>query len=155
MIQPLPGPPPGGVGLALKIVVGVLTLLILIGGVVLIGKIVQRLTGSAPAADTAKTIHRESRFLPLAEKLEAAGLPGKAIEQYARFLDRDDVKPRVRAEVALKIAGLYRRLDNCRDALVWLYQVELADEIFYRNRNVQSEIDFCLTHLPPISPTAD
>lgn len=130
-----------GVSSGIKIFVIVTTILTVIAFAIFLGTVAWKLL-SSPAS---KKWHPQ--LLQLGEKLENNGLPEQAIQQYEKFLDHEKVDFKTRAEVSLALGNLYSELGNCKQALAWLFQVELADPDFFQSNNVQSKIETCRQNL--------
>ena len=80
------------------------------------------------------------QLLVVAEKLESDGLKKKAVEQYVKFLNTSHPDLNTRAAVSLKIAQIFRELNDCPESLIWLYQVEAADPYFPKMKLVRKLI---------------
>lgn len=130
-----------GVSPGIKIFVIVTTVLTVIAFAIFLGMVAWKLLAS-PAS---KGWHPQ--LLSLGEKLKNSGLPVEAIKQYEIFLDNEKVDFKTRAEVSLKLGNLYTKSGNCKKALVWLFQVELADPDFFQANNVRSKIETCRQQL--------
>ncbi len=83
----------------------------------------------------------------LAGKLLSAGLKGKAIEQYERYLSETDLPADRRARIAYTLGTLSMDEGNYEDALSWLYQVEMLDPKTELAPEVGSKIVACLERL--------
>jgi peptidyl-prolyl cis-trans isomerase C len=91
-------------------------------------------------------IYAESRR-DLAGKLLSAGLKGKAIEQYERYLSEADLPAPRRAKIAYTLGTLYMEEKAYEDALTWLYQVEMLDPKTELAPEAGSKIVACLERL--------
>ena len=83
----------------------------------------------------------------LAGKLLSAGLRGKAIEQYERYLSEADLAADRRAKLAYTLGKLHMEEGNYEDALRWLYQVEMLDPKTELAPEAGSKIVACLERL--------
>ncbi len=83
----------------------------------------------------------------LAGKLLSAGLRGKAIEQYERYLLEADLPEDRRAKIAYTLGTLCMEEGNYEDALSWLYQVEMLDPKTPLAPEAGSKIVACLERL--------
>jgi parvulin-like peptidyl-prolyl isomerase len=83
----------------------------------------------------------------LAGKLLSAGLRGKAIEEYERYLAETDLPAPRRANVAFTLGKLCMEEGRYEDALRWLYQVEMLDPKTELAPEVGSKIVACLERL--------
>ncbi len=90
-----------------------------------------------------------NRLVPVAEKLEEAGLPKQALQQYEKFLDHPKVDLETRSRVSHKVGELYIQQGNCREALSWLYQSQAAFPNAPWTQEVNQKIGNCLGKIKP------
>ena len=90
-----------------------------------------------------------TRLVAVAEKLEEAGLPQQALQQYEKFLDHPKVDLETRSRVSHKVGELYIQQDNCREALAWLYQSQAAFPSAPWVQEVNQKIGICLEKIKP------
>ncbi len=118
-----PEPPKDRSGIIIKVIVALLTLALLGGLGALAGKLILKVSSDGAQAPADK-----ERLLPLAEKLEQAGLKDKAIKQYETYLQSALLPASQSVPLYIKLAELNIDLHDCREAMVWLFKAELADE---------------------------
>ena len=78
------------------------------------------------------------------DKLKSAGLKEQAITQYIKFLELREIDLKIRARVAQTVGQLYIELDNCPEAMSWLFQAETIGPAPSQNAVLTRHIDFCL-----------
>ena len=78
------------------------------------------------------------------DKLKSAGLKEQAITQYIKFLELREIDLKIRARVAQTVGQLYIELDNCPEAMSWLFQAETIGPAPSQNDILTQHIDFCL-----------
>ncbi len=78
------------------------------------------------------------------DKLKSAGLKEQAITQYIKFLELREIDLKIRARVAQTVGQLYIELDNCPEAMSWLFQAETIGPAPSQNDILTRHIDFCL-----------
>ena len=78
------------------------------------------------------------------DKLKSAGLKEQAITQYIKFLELREIDLKIRARVAQTVGQLYIELDNCPEAMPWLFQAETIGPAPSQNDILTRHIDFCL-----------
>ena len=122
-----------------------LLLLILTAGLIYFGISTGGLAGLSPLR-TDKIIYGEIRR-DLAGKLLSAGLKGKAIEQYERYLSETGLPADRRATLAFTLGKLCMEEARYEDALSWLYQVEIIDPKTTLAPEVGAKIVACLENL--------
>ena len=66
------------------------------------------------------------------DKLKNNGLNEQAIDQYIKYLDKTSIEGLARSAVAHSVGELYMELDNCREALVWLFRAETSGPAYQR-----------------------
>lgn len=89
----------------------------------------------------------DKQLIQLGDRLKSKGFREEAIAQYEKFLEGQKIDPSIRAEVSHSIGKLYEEKGDCRQALVWFFQVELANPETARKKNISSEITTCLTQV--------
>lgn len=128
-----------GLSAKIKIPVVILTIATLIAFAAFFAK----LTGlvSTPKGQKAKW---NQQILIVADKLKEVGLHEQAIVQYARFLEREDIESHIRARASHDVGELYLKQGNCREALSWLFQAEVAGPDSSIAESLTHHIDTCL-----------
>ena len=86
------------------------------------------------------------------DKLKNHGLNEQAIDQYIKYLDKTKAGPLARSEVAHTIGELYMELNNCREALVWLFHAETTGPTYQRTDKLKKHIDTCLIQISSPEP---
>ncbi|MEC7641099.1 MAG: hypothetical protein VYC17_02985, partial [Nitrospinota bacterium] len=89
----------------------------------------------------------DKQLIQIGDRLKNEGLQEEAIAQYEKFLEGPKIDPSLRAKVSHSIGRLYQEKGNCRQALVWFFQVELAHPQTAREKNLGAQIDFCLQQI--------
>lgn len=130
--------PPKGVSPKLKAFVIALAVITFIAFLVFSVLLVNRVFTSLQRGDW------HDQLIVLGKKLESEGLEKQAIEQYEKFLDSEKVDLSTRAEVARSIGDFYMKQGNCEQALVWFFQVKMADREAVLEEDVTPKIDSCL-----------
>lgn len=77
-------------------------------------------------------------------KLKNNDLNEQAIDQYIKYLDKTKADDLTRSTVAHTVGELYMELNNCREALVWLFLAEAAGRDYQRADELKKHIDICL-----------
>ncbi|MFQ5672350.1 MAG: tetratricopeptide repeat protein [Nitrospinales bacterium] len=135
-----------GVNKPIKIFVIILTVITFIAFVIFMYLLVSKIFSSSGAKNWDK------QLLQVGDRLKSEGLREEAIEQYRQFLSGQKIDPVVRAEVSHSIGDIYREQGNCRQALVWFFQAELADAETSRKNDIDSKIAACRRQLKSLSP---
>ena len=78
------------------------------------------------------------------DKLKNNGLNEQAIDQYIKYLDKTKPENLSRSTVAHTVGELYMELNNCREALTWLFLAEIAGPTYQRADELIEHIDTCL-----------
>ena len=86
----------------------------------------------------------DKQLIEVGDRLKQEGFREEAITQYEKFLEGKKINPSIRAEVSYSIGKLYQEKGNCRQALAWFFQVEVAHQETARKKNIRSEITNCL-----------
>ena len=86
----------------------------------------------------------DKQLIEVGDRLKQEGFREEAITQYEKFLEGKKINPSIRAEVSYSIGKLYQEKGNCRQALTWFFQVEVAHQETARKKNIRSEITNCL-----------
>jgi len=94
--------------------------------------------------DSSEEKQWEARFEQLGDRLKENGLPKQAIKQYEKFLNQPEVRMKKRAEVSFTLGKLYMDSGNCKEALVWFFQTDMADKSFPQKEQLNSNIKTCL-----------
>jgi hypothetical protein len=81
------------------------------------------------------------------DRLKETGLKEQAINQYIKFLDKTQTNEKTRAEVAHTVGKLYMQLSNCREALVWFFEAEMAGPAYPQPGELKQDIDTCTTQV--------
>ncbi len=126
-----------GVSPIVKISVIVLTLVTIITFAVFIFKMSTRM--SDPSSEQTQF----SAYKSVGDRLRSDGLNEQAIGQYKQFLSQGKMDSLTRAEVSLSIGELYAELNNCGEALVWLYHAEAAGPGAEKKPALESAISQC------------
>ena len=118
---PPPLIPTAGVSLPIKVAVIGLTVVTVVAFGVFAYMLAKKLAG--PPVDSKQW---NTRLVAVAEKLEEAGLPQQALQQYEKFLEHTKIDLEIRSRVSHKVGDLYIQQGNCKEALSWLYQSQAA-----------------------------
>ena len=86
------------------------------------------------------------------DKLKSKGLNEQAIDQYIKYLDKPSIEALTRSAVAHNVGELYMELNNCREALVWLFFAETTGSEYQRNDELKTHIDTCLIQISSPEP---
>lgn len=78
------------------------------------------------------------------DKLKNNGLNEQAIDQYLKYLEKTKADALTRSTVAHTVGELYMELNNCREALVWLFRAETIGLAYQRADELKRHIDTCL-----------
>ena len=124
----------------IKIPVILLTLATLIAFAVFFVKLSSSLLGSKKDSPEAWGPQMQM----VGDKLKSAGLKEQAITQYINFLELREIDLKIRARVAQTVGQLYIELDNCPEAMPWLFQAETIGPAPSQNDILTRRIDFCL-----------
>jgi len=142
--KPPPLIPTAGVSLPIKVAVIGLTVVTVIAFGVFAVMLAKKLAGlpvdSKPWSD---------RLVTVAEKLEEAGLPKQALQQYEKFLESSKIDLEARARVSHKVGELYIQGGNCEQALSWLYQAQAAFPEAPWAGELNQRIGICLAKIKP------
>lgn len=136
--------PTAGVSLPIKVAVIGLTVVTVIAFAVFAVMLAKKLAGSPPDSKP-----WTDRLVSVAEKLEEAGLPQQALQQYEKFLESPKIDLETRARVSHKVGELYIQGGNCEQALAWLYQSQAAFPDAPWADEVNQRIGNCLTKIKP------
>ena len=120
----------------IKIPVILLTLATLIAFAVFFVKLSSSLSGSLEVWGPQMQV--------VGDKLKSAGLKEQAITQYIKFLELREIDLKIRARVAQTVGQLYIELDNCPEAMSWLFQAETIGLVPSQNDILTRHSDFCL-----------
>jgi len=138
--------PNDGVSPAIKIFVVILTVITAVTFAIFFFKVVGKVTSSSKEKPWALQLQM------VGDKLKEAGLKRQAVTQYTKFLGREDIDLKTRALVSQTLGELYIGLGDCRSALVWFYQAEVADPIPAGKKTLESQIDTCLKEVKSRRP---
>jgi len=86
------------------------------------------------------------------DKLKNNGLNEQAIDQYIKYLDTTKTDALTRSTVAHTVGELYMELNNCREALIWLFRVETMGPAYQRADELKKHIDICLIQIRSPEP---
>jgi len=136
--------PTAGVSLPIKVAVIGLTLVTVVAFGVFALMLAKKLAG--PPADSKLW---NNRLVTVAEKLEEAGLPQQALQQYEKFLEHPKINLETRSRVSHKVGELYIQQGNCKQALSWLYQSQAAFPKAPWTQEVNQKIGNCLAKIKP------
>lgn len=138
MDQPKPSQPREEVSPKLKLFVIILTIITSAAFCVFLVILFNKTFSPAKSGEWA------GQLIQVGDRFKSEGLGKQAIEQYEQFLAGGKVKPATRAKVSYSIGEIYLEQGNCPQALVWFFQVELADPEIGRKNNVDAKIASCL-----------
>lgn len=133
--------PQEGVSFKLKAFVIALTIITLIAFIVFAFLFMNKVFTSLQRGDW------NNQLIILGKQLESEGLGKQAIEQYEKFLDSEKVDLSTRAKVSRSIGDFYMKQGNCEQALVWFFQVKMADREAALEKDVTPKIDSCLQQI--------
>ena len=109
-----------------------------------------KIAGSVSSPD--KNINSQEYLLHVGDKLKNNGLYEQAIDQYIKYLDKTKSETLSRTIVSHTVGELYIKLDNCQEALVWLFMAETARSTYQRANELEKHIDTCLTQVNSLDP---
>ncbi len=135
-----------GVSPGIKIFVVILTVITAITFAVFFFKVVGKVTSSTEEKPWA--LHLKI----VGDKLKEAGLKRQAIVQYTKFLEYEDIELKSRALVSQTLGELYFTLGDCRSALVWFYQAQVAGPDPANEETLESQIATCLKKIKSEQP---
>jgi len=119
--------PTDGVSKKLKAAVIILTALIFFAFMALFNKFINK---QAPKKVSAvqKSLSNElsSEYEEVGTRLMNAGLKEQAIDQFIQVWQMQKTGTAERAKAAQTVGRLYADLDNCQEALVWLFRAKAA-----------------------------
>jgi hypothetical protein len=151
MSQNSPTIPGDGVSKKLKAFVIILTVLTLVAFVALFARFINKPlvpTKNMPAVQ--ESISNQSlidEYQTVGTRLMNSGLKGQAIDQFIKVWELLKVDRKERANAAQTVGRLYADLDNCREALVWLFRAEISSS----DQTMTPLIDACLEKVRSIS----
>ena len=99
-----------------------------------------------------KNSDSQQYLLNVGDKLKNNGLNEQAIDQYIKYLDKTKAEALPRSTVAHTVGELYMKLNNCREALVWLFRAEIAGPTYKRAEELKKHIDTCLIQISSPEP---
>ena len=97
-------------------------------------------------------IEWSEEWLVVGQRLQNAGLKKQAAEHYTHYLKSAKMNRNLRAEVSLTAGQLYIDLEDCENALPWLYHSELATEVSPKKETVTAQIQHCENKLKQSEP---
>ena len=130
--------PKAGLSNKIKVSIIILTFITLSAFGVLFIKIAYSLSSSE------KNFTSHQYLRNVGDKLKSNGLNEQAIDQYIKYLDKTNANALTRSKVAHTVGELYMELNNCREALVWLFLAEAAGRDYQRADELKKHIDTCL-----------
>jgi len=136
--------PTAGVSMPIKVAVIGLTVVTFVAFGVFALMLAKKIAG--PPADSKPW---NNRLVPVAEKLEEAGLPKQALQQYKKFLEHPKIDLETRSRISHKVGELYIQQGNCKEALSWLYQSQAAFPNAPWTQDVNQKIGNCLGKIKP------
>jgi hypothetical protein len=144
--------PVDGVSKKLKTVVIILTTLTLFAFVALFIKLASKpslLPKKFPAIQEpeSNSLLRDE-YQSVGTRLMNSGLKEQAIDQFIEVWKMQKVGSEARKNTAQTVGRLYVDLDNCNEALIWLFRAELSDE----DKTVNPLVDGCLGKIRSDSP---
>lgn len=136
--------PTDGVSKKLKIFVIILTVLTLLTFIALFNKLAnnQPIFQKKVSAvqEPVSNSHLSNEYQEVGMRLINSGLKKQAIDQFIKVWEIQKADRTERAEAAQTVGRLYADLDNCPEALVWLFRAEALDS----EKILTSPIDACL-----------
>ena len=100
-----------------------------------------------------KSLDNHQYLRSVGDKLKNNGLNEQAIDQYLKYLDKAKADALTRSTIAHSVGELYMELNNCREALVWLFQAETIGFAYQRADELKKHIDTCLLQIRSPKPT--
>lgn len=138
-----------GVSKKLKMFVIILTAITLIALVALFTKLASKPPLHPKKVSTAQKPLSSpvllAEYKEVGERLMNAGLKEQAIDQFIRVWEMETTDTMERAKAAQKVGQLYVDLDNCQEALLWLFRAEVLD--LNQALPLQPLIDSCLSKI--------
>lgn len=137
--------PTEGVSKKLKTAVIILTVLTVVAFVALFVKLATKQSlpakslSTPPISSSNQTLVAE--YQAVGTRLMNTGLTEQAIDQFIKIWELQKMGSIARAEAAQAVGRLYMDLDNCQEALVWLFRAEHSDS----ENSLTPHIDTCLT----------
>ncbi len=136
--------PTDGVSKKLKIVIIILTALTLLAFVALLSKLASNQfifpKNSAAVRESAPNSNLIDEYQKVGTRLMNSGLKKQAIDQFIKIWETEKIDATQRAEAAQTVGRLYADLDDCPQALVWLFRAEVLGS----NKMLTSRINACL-----------
>ena len=145
-MEPDPKTPKDGLSNKIKVPIIILTFITLCA----LGVLFIKIAYSVSSPD--KNFNGHQYLRNIGDKLKNNGLNEQAIDQYIKYLDKTKAGPLSRSEVAHTIGELYMELNNCREALVWLFFAETTGSEYQRNDELKTHIDTCLIQIKSPEP---
>lgn len=137
--------PTDGVSKKLKTVVIILTALTLVAFVALFAKLATKQPLPAKPLSTPQISSSSqtlvAEYQAVGTRLMNSGLTEQAIDQFIKIWELQKMGSIARAEAAQAVGRLYMDLDNCQEALVWLFRAEHSDS----EKPLTPHIDTCMT----------
>jgi len=137
-MKPDPNTPKEELSNKIKVPVVILTFITLCALVALSIKIAYSVSSPEKKLDNHQYLRN------VGDKLKNNGLKEQAIDQYIKYLDKTKVEALSRSSVAHTVGELYMELNNCREALVWLFHAETVGPSYQRIEELKKHIDTCL-----------
>lgn len=137
--------PEEGVSGKIKAVVYILTGITLFAFVAFFTKLITKKPTAIQQEKNIKNTRVGARATELekaGERLQQVGLNEQALDQYILIWTLGESNATDRAKAAATIGKLYLKLDNCTEALVWLFRSEAANPD--KATELQPLIDTCI-----------
>ena len=145
-MEPYPKTQKDGLSNKIKIPIIILTFITLCAFGALFIKIAYSVSSSEETFDSYQYLRN------VGDKLKNNGLSEQAIDQYIKYLDKTKTDALTRSTVAHTVGELYMELNNCREALVWLFQAETIGSTYHRFDELKKNIDTCLIQIRSPEP---
>jgi len=144
--------PVDGVSKKLKTIVIILTVLTLFAFVALFTKLASK---QPIAKKTVQVVHEPNstplltnEYKTVGTRLMNSGLKEQAIDQFIKVWEMQKTGSVERSQAAQTVGRLYADLNNCQEALVWLFRAEVS----HSNTTQSPLIDTCLAKVRSKNP---
>ena len=144
-MEPIPNNQKNVLSNNIKIPIIILTLITLCAMGILFVKI-------ALSVNSSEKNNAHQFLISVGDKLKNNGLNEQAIEQYIKYLDKTKPGTLFRSTVAHTVGELYMKLNNCREALTWLFLAEIEDPTYQRANELKEHINICLSQIRSSEP---
>ena len=145
-MEPNPSSPKIGLSNKIKVPIIILTFITLCAFGALFMKMAFSVSSSESKLDSQQYLR------DVGDKLKSNNLNEQAIDQYIKYFDQTKAGTLSRFTVAHTIGELYIELNNCREALSWLFLAETAGPTYQRSDELKNNIDKCLTQVHSQKP---